>query len=212
MPFTVDQFFGVFLEYNQVVYPAQIVLFGLACFAVYFAAMSSRPYDRLAAGILAFFWLWMAIAYHLAFFWKINPAALLFAVAFIVQALLLLWLGIVKGSIELRLRNDAAGWIGGAAILYALIVYPILCIASGHPFPEMPTFGLPCPTTIFTIGLLLWARPYPYLLLIIPWLWALVGTLAAISLQMPADFGLTVSAILALGVALERRLERVARA
>lgn len=74
MPFTVDQFFGVFRDYNTVIYPAQVVLFGLACFAVYFAALSGRPYDRLASGILAFFWLWMALAYHVAFFWKsIRP-------------------------------------------------------------------------------------------------------------------------------------------
>lgn len=213
MPFTVDQFFAVFREYNHAVFPAQFLLFALACFAVYFAALPSRTYDRLAAGMLAFFWLWMAFAYHVAFFWKVNPGAPVFAAAFVLQALLLYWIGVARGGIELRLRNDPAGWIGSLAIVYALAVYPIWCTVYGHAFPEMPTFGLPCPTTIFTFGLLLWAqRPFPQVLFIIPALWALVGTFAAISLQMPPDFGLTVFAILGLGIALGRRRERVARA
>ncbi len=205
MPFSVEEFYAVFAQYNHAVWPAQYVLFALACFAVYFAALPSRTYDRIAIGILAFFWAWMALAYHVAFFSRINPAAPIFAVAFLVQAGMLWWYGVRGGSVELHLRNDAAGWVGGLAIAYALGAYPILSGVFGHVFPYAPTFGLPCPTTIFTFGLLLWAqRPFPYALLIVPALWALTGTFAAISLGMPADFGLPAVALAALGIVLGR--------
>lgn len=209
MPFSAEQFYEVFRLYNHAVYPAQFFLFALACFAVYFAALPSRTYDRIAVGILAFFFLWSGLAYHAAFFARVNPAAPVFAAAFVFEALLVWWVGVRNGRIELRLRNDPAGWIGSAAIVYALIVYPIWSSLAGHGFPELPTFGAPCPTTIFAFGLLLWAqRPFPHYLFIIPGLWALVGTTAATSLGMLPDYGLAFFAIAALGIALgHRRLE-----
>lgn len=191
VPFTIDQFFAVFAEYNQAVWPAQYALFALAAFGVYFAALPSRTYDRIAAAILAFLWLWTALAYHAAFFWKINSAAPLFALAFGLQAIMLWRIGVARGGLTLHLRNDLAGWTGSLAIAYALLVYPILTMVYGHFYPQSPTFGAPCPTTIFTVGLLLWAQPaVPRVLLIIPALWAAVGTVGAAALGMPADYAL----------------------
>jgi len=53
-------------------------------------------------------------------------------------------------------------------------------------------FGVaPCPTTIFTIGMLLLARGrWVVWLSIIPLLWSLVGLAAALQLGIPEDFGL----------------------
>jgi hypothetical protein len=86
-------------------------------------------------------------------------------------------------------------------------VYPAISYALGHRYPAAPTFGLPCPTTIFTLGLLVWAgTALPRRVLIVPLLWALVGTSAALSLGMVEDFGLLVSAIaVMIWVALGRR-------
>ena len=46
-----------------------------------------------------------------------------------------------------------------------------------HSYPGAPTFGItPCPVTLFTFGLLLLATtPVPWLLLVIPVAWSLVG-------------------------------------
>lgn len=205
MPFNVDQFYAVFSQYNYAVWPAQYVLFVLAALAVYFAALPSRKYDRIACAILAFFWMWTAIAYHAAFFTTINPAAWIFAIAFFVEAALLWQHGVAQAKVELQVRNDAGGWAGSLSIVYALLAYPLLSGIYGHVFPQAPTFGVPCPTTIFTIGLLLWVqRPYAHFLLIIPVLWAVVGTFAATSLDMPPDYGLTAAALAALGIVAAR--------
>jgi hypothetical protein len=70
----------------------------------------------------------------------------------------------------------------------------------------MPVFGVtPCPVTIFTFGLLLWTeRPVPRLLLVIPFLWSLVGVSAAISLDRGEDLGLVVAALLGTALLLWR--------
>lgn len=211
MPFTIEQFYDVFARYNHAVWPAQYALFVLAALAVYFAALPSRTYDRIASAILAFLWVWMALAYHLAFFTSVNHAAPLFALAFLVQAVMLWRLGVARGTLTLQLRNDISGWLGSIAIAYAVLVYPLLTAFYGHVFPQAPTFGVPCPTTIFTIGLLLWAQPaVPRVLLIIPSLWAVVATSAAASLGMPPDYALPVLALLALAIAFGRHRRWVA--
>ena len=60
-------------------------------------------------------------------------------------------------------------------------------------------FGVaPCPTAIFTFGLLmLSARPLPIWLLCIPLAWAGIGSTAAVLLGVREDLGLLVSGILA---------------
>ena len=83
-------------------------------------------------------------------------------------------------------------------ILYALIVYPLLGRALGHRYPYSPTFGAPCPTTIFTFGIvLLSAVPRSRIVLVIPVLWSLLGAFAALRLGMWEDAGLVISAIVA---------------
>jgi hypothetical protein len=80
---------------------------------------------------------------------------------------------------------------GIALITFALVVYPVWSAYSGHPYPETATFGLPCPTTIFTIGVLCFAvSPMPHSPLIVPVLWCLVGSQAAFFLDVQPDLGL----------------------
>jgi hypothetical protein len=81
-------------------------------------------------------------------------------------------------------------------ILYALILYPIVGSLLGHVYPSSPTFGLPCPTTIFTFGMLLWVRKPPLIVLIIPVLWSIVGFSAALQLGIKEDIGLPMAAAL----------------
>jgi hypothetical protein len=67
----------------------------------------------------------------------------------------------------------------------------------GHIYPKSPTFGLPCPTTIFTFGLLLWTdKKIPKYVLVIPFLWSIVGFSAAVNLKVYEDFGLLVAGII----------------
>lgn len=65
----------------------------------------------------------------------------------------------------------------------------------------MPTFGLPCPTTLFTVGTLAFLAPgSPASVLVAPLLWSLVGVQAAFRLGVMPDLALLPAAIVAIGV------------
>lgn len=198
LPFTLEQFLDTFRLYNLLVWPAQLALYALAAGAVALALFGGARFSRYVAAALALLWLWSGVAYHVAFFARINPAAYYFGALCIAQGLLLNQTGVAGSRLSFRPRRDADGAIGAALIAYALVVYPLLGAALGHRYPAMATFGAPCPTTIFTFGLLFWAvRPVPRAVLVIPLLWALVGSVAALQLGMLEDFGLTAAALLA---------------
>ena len=88
--------------------------------------------------------------------------------------------------------------VGGAMVAYALVLYPLLVWLFGHRFPASPSFGLPCPTTIATLGFLVWARSRPpWWLLTVPLAWAVVGSSAVFALGMWEDLGLPAAGIAA---------------
>jgi hypothetical protein len=194
LPFRVQDFFEVFRRYNLAVWPAQLILYGIAALIVVLVLQLDRP--RLVLVLLATLWLWAGLVYHLAFFAAINPAAPVFGIMFIAQAAVLLWFARVRGSGSGAVHRPLAVRAGKVLVAYALIGYPLLGHLAGHHYPETPTFGAPCPTTIFTLGILLWAfRELSWWIVAIPLAWSVVGTSAAIQLSVPQDYGLTVAGL-----------------
>jgi hypothetical protein len=198
MPFTVDQFFEIFKTYNTAIWPMQIVAYILGVICVVLAFGETGGYSRINSGILAFFWIWIGIVYHTIHFSKINTTAGIFGILFIFQGMLLFSVGTLLKKVTFRFSLKPLPIIGTCFIIYAMVIYPALSIYFGHPYPRSPVFGVaPCPTTIFTFGiLLLAAKPVPGYLLIIPLLWSFVGMSAAVNLGVPQDYGLFVSGVL----------------
>lgn len=194
IPFTRTDFLRVFEQYNDAVWPwhALIYLVGLIAFGLAFTRRAIA--SRLISLILALLWLWMGVVYHLLFFTTINKAARLFGSLFIIQSVVFIFVGVLSSRLSFRFRFDAHGLIGGALVTYAVVVYPIIGILLGHPYPAAPTFGVPCPTTIFTFGLLIGAGVnVRFYMLVIPLLWSVMGLWAAISLGMYEDLGLVIA-------------------
>ncbi len=209
MPFTAEQFLGIFKSYNNAVYPFQAVLVISAIFLVFQVFRKRKYADSLISWILVFYWLWVGIVYHIIFFSSINPAAYVFGAAFVLQAIFILKSGIIDKKLEFVFIRDLNHYTGFVIILYALIIYPLLNVYFGHIYPENPTFGLPCPTTIFTFGILLWTKQnIPLYLLIIPLLWALLGVSAAIQLGIYEDLGLFISGIFAVSLLVKDKLHQ----
>lgn len=209
MPFTIEQFLDVMGQYNLAVWPLQIVFNVLAVSMIIFLVRKTNFSDKLISGGLGFFWLWIGIAYHLTFFTTINKAAYIFGVLFILQGIIFIYFGFVKQILKFEFRKDWIGILGGIFILYALVIYPILGLYFGHTFPRNPTFGLPCPTTIFTFGILLFAaKKISWYLVIIPFLWSLVGTSAAINLTIYEDFGLGIAGVFGFAILLLTNKQR----
>ena len=212
MPFSVEDFLAVFSAYNAAIWPLQIVAHVGGLLAVAMLLRPSRIADVLIFAILSGMWAINGIGYHLIHFSTINPAARVFAALFVLQAVLLFAAPFifpreqVFGAARQTLR-----WITGALIAYAMVFYPVIGVLAGHGYPAVPVFGVaPCPTTIFTIGVLLlgdWKRVR--WLLMIPALWSAIGGSAAILLSVPQDFGLIAAGLCVLGMAVARhRVEK----
>ena len=199
LPFTVEQFFGVFRAYNTAIWPAQVAAYSLAAFVVVLMLRRSAVGDRIVAAVLAGFWLWTGIAYHTVYFSRINKAAYAFGALFVIEGLLLLVFGTVRPRGSFRFRVGIWSLIGAALVLYAAVIYPLLGVLFGHLLVEIPWLGVtPCPTTIFTLGVFLSAVGRRLAVLAIPLLWSVVGGNAAVLLQVPQDYGLIAAGILGL--------------
>ena len=209
LPFTISEFFEVFRRYNLGVYPMQFVFYLLGAGLLLLCIRKTPVTDTIIPAVLGFFWIWMGVVYHLYYFSTINSAANIFGAFFILQGLIFLYLGLIKKEFSFKFRPDFIGITGAVLILYALIIYPLLGFMLGHVYPAAPSFGLPCPTTIFTFGILLWTEnKIRILVLIIPFLWSIIGFFAAISLDMVEDTGLLVAAIVSCTILLNRNMKR----
>jgi hypothetical protein len=184
LPFTRTDFFDVFAAYNAALWPAAPAPWLVSLGLVIAAVRASEPPHRALSGLLAIHWAWSAVAYHAAFFTRINPAAWLFAGLFLVQAAVFAWFGAVRG--RLRFSRGGTVWhlLGGALVAFAL-AYPLINLSQGLAFPRVPTFGVPCPTTIFTAGLLLTATTPSWSVAAIPVLWSIIRGVRGASARRP---------------------------
>lgn len=204
MPFTVEEFFRVFAAYNVAIWPLQAVAFvaGLAVIALLALRHGTGKIGIMV--VMAAMWAVNGIGYQLMYFSEINPAARGFAPLFVAEALALLAAPFLSRSLftaKARPAENLAGWL---MMLFALFGYPVVGFLAGHSYPAVPLFGVaPCPTVIFTIGVLLvaGARATRWLL-VIPVIWSAIGGSAAFLLGVPQDYGLAVSGAVALALML----------
>ncbi len=199
LPFTPEQFFGVFEQYNEAVWPAQVAIYIAAAIAFYLMLKPGKYSNKVISGVLALFWLWMGVVYHWSFFSSINSAARLFGALFVLQGLIFIFEGIIRNNLAFSFSKDWRSAVGIVLILFGPIIYPIMGHFLGHTYPNSPTFGLPCPTTIFTIGALLLANRPPRYVAVIPLLWSAIGFLAAISLGVKEDVSLLIAGLIGMG-------------
>jgi len=198
LPFSLADFLNVFKEYNNTVFPLQIVFYIIGFLCIYFLFTGNKNTNKVINISLSFFWLWIGIVYHIIFFSTINKAAYLFGVLFITQGILFVVWGVFKNSLSFKYQKGINTIAGTILLLYALIIYPVIGYQLGHVYPYSPTFGLPCPTTIFTFGILLFTnKRIPVFLLIIPVLWCIIGFFAAINLTIYEDMGLIIAGVIA---------------
>jgi uncharacterized protein DUF6064 len=208
LPFTPDQFFEIFAIYNGR-FSIVVAAWWLVTLVIVIAAWSKPArYSRLLTLVLAVLWAWNAVAYHALLFTRINPAAWLFAALFVVEAVLV-------GSAARR-SHDYFGSHGtksriGLGLVAYSFVYPFLSTLN-HAYPATPTFGVPCPTAMLTIGLLLTVRgDVPAALAIVPAVWAMIGGSAAWLLNVPTDVVLLAAGLLLMAILVAEWMARRTR-
>ncbi len=196
-PFTIDQFFEIFEKYNSSVFPFQIIIIIIGIATVFLIHSSKEIRNKLITGFLGFLWLWIGIVYHIAFFSSINKAAYAFGGLFIIQGVFFT-IELFRKRLEFEFTGSAREYLGYFFIIFGLIIYPIISYLLEDSFARTISLGLPCPTTIMTFGfLMLTGARFPKYLLIIPTLWAIIGTGAATSFGVYQDYVMLLSAIIA---------------
>jgi hypothetical protein len=193
LPFTRTEFFDVFGAYNSALWPAALALWVLSVAVLVFAARSRKPQDRALSALLTVQWVWSALAFHAAFFAEVNPMAWAFAALFLAQAAAFGWHGVIRRRIRFSTGHSWRHAIGGALIVYAL-AYPLINLAQADRLLREPTFGVPCPTTILTIGLLLPAAMPSWRLAVIPIVWSVIAGSASFLFGVYADVVLLLAA------------------
>jgi hypothetical protein len=190
LPFSSDAFFDVFGQYNRALWPGVVTLWVAAALGLAAVALAGPDWrvDLAATVLLVALWSWSGAVYHAGFFTAINPAAWIFAAGFLAEAGLLAWFGTVRRRQLSFGSASSSARIGGIGLALYALAYPALSVGFGHPYPTTPTFGVPCPTTIFTVALLLTCERPPLIIAFVPLAWSVVGGSASLVLGVHADY------------------------
>lgn len=209
--FSPASYFRLYEIANAELWPGQLLPLA-AAFWLWWSMRHPGPRDGLlAALLLATAWGFVAGWFLYRQYAQINLAADWFALAFMLQALLLLAVGASRRSRRLVLdRRPVPFWHPGMLLfVYALLVHPLVGPASGRPWQGVEVFGVaPDPTALASLGLLLTAfRAASWPLLVVPLAWCAVSGLTYLAMGhahgvVPAVLAATA---LAATVVLQRR-------
>lgn len=201
---TGEQLLDAFAAYNQQIWPMHIIAYVMGVIAVFLALKKSLWASRVNFGVLAFFWLWVALLFWLPSAGQGFTIGYAFMALFLIEAVLFL-IQAVKPGITFGTHNKVQTVAGLTMIFYTIVGYPLIGILVGHNYPQTAFIGLfPCPLTLFTFGLLLLtSSTVPIYLFIVPLFWGLSGALW-IYIGMWEDVGMVLGSIIAFVLILRR--------
>ena len=144
--------------HNRAWWPLQPVLMAVGTGLLWSLRSDRRFVLRLGLVLLGALQLFVAWAFHWQRYADINWGARYLALAFAAQGLLLLALGLLRRDLLLA-HGSAAARAGAGMLFIAVLLFPILVLASQRPLAQSEWFGLhPDPTMLATLGLLLCLR------------------------------------------------------
>jgi hypothetical protein len=139
-------------SWNEALWPWQGAMVVVGIVLLLAAARDPRRERPWVIVVLAVAWAWVGWAFHWERFADVNTGARWHAVAFGVQALLLLALGLrsATGGHPTSTRGL------GLALAAAALLYPLVAPLTGRGWAQAEVAGaMPEPTALFTAGLLL---------------------------------------------------------
>jgi Family of unknown function (DUF6064) len=201
--FSPRTYYRMIERHNVAVWPLQIVTLGLGLGIAALLRGSGPRRERLVSLTLAALWSWVAVSFVWARYAGINWAAEYFVWLFAVEALLLAYVGGMRGRLGFQWRRDAAGALGIALFLSAVVLYPTLAPVQGRGWRQAEVFGIaPDPTVVATLGLLLLSESGPrWSLMLAPTLWCLISGATLFGLGSVEGWVLLPAALLSVGAA-----------
>jgi hypothetical protein len=174
--FSPRTYYRLFELYNLAIWPAQLAAIAGGIAIVLAWRHGGRAHGRIVTGVLAASWLWVAWAYLWQHYDTINWAASHFAIGFALQALLLMWIGVMRDRLRLIWWREVRSRVGLGVFLLALVIYPLLAPLLGRSWLQAEIFGVaPDPTIVATLGILIASERPQWLLVVIPLLWCVIS-------------------------------------
>ena len=171
--FSPRTYYRMIERHNERVWPMQLLTMALGIGILGALRRPSATQGRIIAGILATLWIWVAYAFLLQRYATINWAIKYVVPLFVLEALLLVWWGVIEGKMSFSIERGARGTIGALLLIVGFVLYPGLATIFGRSWTQAEVFGItPDPTVLATIGLVLMTnRRYGWRLLPVPLLW-----------------------------------------
>ena len=175
--FSPRTYYRMFELYHGQIWPMQVVAIGSVAGILVLARRDTEWARRAVAGVVAAWWLWAGVAFHLSRYATINWAAKYFAALFLIQAALIVWHGIVRGRLRMVVSRSSVDRMALALLAVAVVLQPIGGRLAGRTWSQVELVGLtPDPTAVATLALLALVVPRsPRSLLFIPILWCAIG-------------------------------------
>lgn len=200
LPFTAETLFASLAQYHQALWPLPPIALLLGLAMVLLTLRPMQHSDRMIGGLLAAAWLWIGIGYHLLHLARLDFAAPLYGLLFVLEGVLLLW-STLRGRLAFRFRGGLVGWAGLALAMLAL-AWPLLDRLAGLSWQaERVVLLAPAPTVVLTLALLLLVPGRtPLRLVLVPLLWTVIAGATAWILWVPQDLVLPVVGLCAIGL------------
>jgi hypothetical protein len=175
--FSPRTYYRMFELYHGQIWPIHLLVLASVITIAVLLRREEEWGDRVIAGLLAVWWVWVGIAFHLQRYAAINWAARYFAILFAIQALLLVWYGVVGGRLRFVISREAPAYMGVGLLVFALAFEPVAGRMAGRSWQQVEVIGLtPDPTAIATLAFLALSTARPHrVLLVIPVAWCAIG-------------------------------------
>jgi len=206
--FSPRTYYRLFELYNRAIWPAQILALLLGLVILWQLHRGGTRQGSVVTVILAAGWLWTAWAYLLEHYDTINWAARYFAIGFVVEALLLIWAGVIRNLLSFHPYRDWIGRAGMGLCLFALVAQPLIGLLVGRDWMQAEIFGVtPDPTVLATLGILLTVdRRLPWGLMVILLIWCALSGATLWTMGSPDAWIMPVAGLGALGLVAYRAL------
>jgi hypothetical protein len=204
--FSPRTYYRMFELYHAEIWPIHVVVLASVGVIAVLLRREDEWRGRVIAAVLAGWWLWVAVAFHLERYATINWAARYFGAGFAIQALLLLWISVVRGQLRFGFSRQPEAYAAVALLLVAFVVEPIAGLLTGRTWRQVEMFGVtPDPTAIATLALLALSTPRASrILAVLPVVWCAIGGATLWALGSPDAWVVLLAGLAGLVLAIRR--------
>lgn len=208
MLFSPRVYYRLFELHNADVWPMQILTLIFGVVLLVLLARRHAQWSTLALAGLGMIWIWVGLSYLWMSYATINWAAVYLVPLFVLEGLLLIWIGIRNRQMSWSAGTSAAHISVVLLAFFAICIYPLIAGLMGRSWYSAEIFGIaPDPTAIATLALLIPIRSkIAWLAFTVALVWCLVSGLTLWTMNSD-DFIILASCICAaIVVALLSRL------